>query len=81
MGAGEEDWGWVVMFIELRCTYSQNGGVIRNPRGFGLCVLLLFLAGDTNVLHITSTENDVFIDTSRRSDLLGGVSPTTLGAK
>jgi hypothetical protein len=78
MSTGEEGLGWDV---HVWCTYSENGGVIRNPRGFGLCVLLLFLAGDTDVFHITATENNVFIDTRRRRDLLGGVSPTTLGAK
>jgi hypothetical protein len=49
-------------------------------RRFRLCIFL-HLLGYANVLYITPTEDNVFIDTGRRRDLLSRISSSAFCSK
>jgi hypothetical protein len=66
---------------EARWSYTHDGGVIGNAWRFRLCVLLLLFLRDADILHITASEDNVFIDTGGRRDLIARTAPSPFRAK
>jgi hypothetical protein len=62
-------------------TYPKNSRVIRNPGRLGLCIFLGLFLGDADIAHIATTEDDVFVNSRGRGDLLRWVLAATLRAK
>ena len=67
--------GWRGGFEERAVvTYPENGRVIWYPRSFLRCGVLLVIPSNADVLHITSSKDDVLVDTGGGGDFLGGVA-------
>lgn len=60
-------------------TYSKDGRVVWHLRRLRLCVFLLLL-GYTDVFHVATAKDYVFVHGGGRGNLLGGVASPPLGA-
>lgn len=67
------------MPLEEHRTYPKNSRVVRNLWRFWLFILRLVLS-KIDILHIATTENDIFIDAGGRWNFLGCVPTSTFGA-
>jgi hypothetical protein len=62
-------------------TYPKDGWVIRYPGGLRLWGLVLLLRSDADILHITSSEHDVFVNTGGWGNFFGWIPTAPFGAE
>jgi hypothetical protein len=60
---------------------SEDGRVIWYPRGLMLWGLFLLIRSDANILHIASSEHDVFVNAGGRRHLICRISTAPFGAE